>query len=145
MAIECSLNHMVMTVKDIDKSFESYIAQGFDAYLAPVMASVADYTFRGKHISKAFKYKMAFVQKGPFLLKLVQPLGGDSPYQEYLDKKGEGICHIHFTVPDLEKAKAEMADNGFTMIYEADHRAYKEAYFDTSKIFNMDAEFRQEA
>jgi len=136
-------DHLVMIVKDVDKSFESYKSEGLDVFLAPVMGAVKDCKFHGKRPDAMIRYKIAYLRKGPFLLKLVQPVEGESPYKEYLDSYGEGIGHLHFCVQDLEKEKVAMAEMGIPMTFEVDHATHKEAHFDTSKFINMVTELRQ--
>ena len=136
-------DHLVMIVKDVDKSFESHKSEGLDIFLAPVMGAMQDCTVHGKRPPEMLRYKIAYLRKGPLLLKLVQPIEGESPYQEYLDSHGEGIGHIHFVVPNLENAKAEMAKNGITMIFEVSHATHKEAHFATGKFIHMVTELRE--
>lgn len=53
-------------------------------------------------------------------IEIFQPLGGRSPWQEFLDKNGEGIHHIGFAVvDDFAKAVARFTDNGVTVIHSA--------------------------
>src|SRR5512139_2983041 len=40
--------------------------------------------------------KLAFFQLGPVQLELIEPMGGESTWQEVLDRKGEGFHHIAF-------------------------------------------------
>lgn len=143
MANTWKFDHMVMIVKDIDEAFEKHRSEGLDVFLAPVRGAIKECKFHGKPPAAMIRYKIAYLQKGPFLLKLVQPVEGESPYQEYLDSQGEGIGHLHFVVADLEKEKAEMIKNGIDMIFEVDHATHKEAHFDTRKYINMVTELRQ--
>ena len=143
MENEWRFDHLVMIVKDVDKTFEAYKSEGLDVFLEPVMGSMKDCTVHGKRPTESLKFKIAYLKKGPFLLKLVQPLEGNSTYQEHLDNHGEGIGHIHFCVRNLEQAKAEMAKNGIPMIFEALHATHKEAHFDTRNFINMVTELRQ--
>jgi methylmalonyl-CoA/ethylmalonyl-CoA epimerase len=136
-------DHMVMIVKNIEEAFSKYRSEGLDVFLAPVSGTMKDCTFHGKRPATVIRYKIAYLQKGPFLLKLVQPLEGESPYKEFLDSQGEGIGHLHFVVADLEKEKKEMAENGIEMIFDVDHATHKEAHFDTRKFINMVTELRQ--
>ena len=47
------------------------------------------------------KSKLAFFRMDNLQIELIQPLGGNSTWQEFLDKKGEGIHHIAFEVKDI--------------------------------------------
>ena len=143
MSSQWKFDHLVMIVKDIDKTFESYKSEGLDVFLAPVMGSIKTCKFHGKTPTAMMRFKIAYLRKGPFMLKLVQPIEGESPYKEWLDNHGEGIGHIHFCVQDLEAEKAEMAKNGIPMIFEVEHATHQEAHFDTTKYINMITELRR--
>jgi catechol 2,3-dioxygenase-like lactoylglutathione lyase family enzyme len=49
---------------------------------------------------------------GNIELELLQPLGGQSPYQEFLESKGEGIQHLTFAVDDLDKEVSKFIAQG---------------------------------
>ncbi len=49
---------------------------------------------------------------GPVAFEFIQPLEGNSIYQESLDSRGEGVADIAFTVEDLEKEAATMIYRG---------------------------------
>ena len=62
-----------------------------------------------------FKMRWAEVQVGDIIFELVQPLGGDNPWQRMLDAHGEGIGSIavmYKTTEDSEAVKAEFRDAG---------------------------------
>lgn len=46
--------------------------------------------------------KMAFFDLGGIQLELIEPYGGASTWQDFLDETGGGIHHLAFNVPDLE-------------------------------------------
>jgi methylmalonyl-CoA/ethylmalonyl-CoA epimerase len=55
---------------------------------------------------------LAFFDLGGVQLELIQPLGGDSSWQEGLDRNGEGFHHLGFQVENVEQAKAKLAEQG---------------------------------
>lgn len=59
-----------------------------------------------------FTARMAFTEMGPVELELIQPLAGKSIWADFLEKRGEGIHHIRFNVPDVEPALEYLADHG---------------------------------
>jgi len=48
--------------------------------------------------------------------EFIQPIEGNSIYQESLDSRGEGVADIAFTVANLEKEAAEMIYRGMPII-----------------------------
>lgn len=60
--------------------------------------------------------KLAF-ENGP-AIELAAPLGENSPISKFLENRGEGIHHICFKVPDIEKAIAELKSQDVKFIQE---------------------------
>lgn len=63
--------------------------------------------------------KVAKLDAGGTHVELIEPLNADSPVAKFLEKKGEGIHHICFDVPDAAKAAEEMKTLGFRPIGDA--------------------------
>lgn len=53
-----------------------------------------------------FTARLAFANLGAIELELIQPLKGKSIWRDFLDEHGEGIHHIRFNVPDIERTTA---------------------------------------
>ncbi len=51
-------------------------------------------------------------------LELLAPHGADGPIHQYLLKKGPGIHHLCFRVPDVEAKCKELAAGGVKLIYD---------------------------
>jgi methylmalonyl-CoA/ethylmalonyl-CoA epimerase len=51
-------------------------------------------------------------------LELIEPTADDSPVAKYLARRGPGIHHIAFRVPDIEAALAQMKARGVRLIDE---------------------------
>jgi methylmalonyl-CoA/ethylmalonyl-CoA epimerase len=62
-----------------------------------------------------FRLLEAFANWGNIELELVEPLGGESGYSEYLAQRGEGLHHLLFEVSDLEQAVAWFAEKGLSV------------------------------
>jgi catechol 2,3-dioxygenase-like lactoylglutathione lyase family enzyme len=65
--------------------------------------------------------RIAMAQVGALQLELVQPVEGDSIYQDYLLEHGEGLHHINFLVDDLDETVEIFAKQGFPSLQSA-HR-----------------------
>jgi catechol 2,3-dioxygenase-like lactoylglutathione lyase family enzyme len=44
--------------------------------------------------------------------EFLQPLEGESPWPEFIDRSGEGVHHIGFSVPDVAAARAYLESKG---------------------------------
>jgi methylmalonyl-CoA epimerase len=58
----------------------------------------------------------AMIPIGGSNLQLLQPLTDESPVGRFLRKRGEGLHHIAFTVPDIEAALEHLASSGTRLV-----------------------------
>ena len=65
------------------------------------------------------KVKTAFFKIGQTKIELLEPTSGDSTIARFIEKRGEGIHHIAFTVPDVQEALSEMEAKGVQLIDKA--------------------------
>ena len=93
---------VAIIVRDIEKARESW-AKTLGVKTPEV--SIAE-----GHPSRPTKYKgkpsdakakLAFFAMDNLQIELIEPMGGQSTWQEFLDKNGEGIHHIAFWVKDI--------------------------------------------
>ncbi len=64
--------------------------------------------------------RIAFLRGGDGAeLELLEPTSADSPVGRFLAKRGEGIHHLSFMVPDLERALREAEAAGLDLIDRA--------------------------
>jgi len=75
--------------------------------------------------------KVYFFQSGGITLEMLVPLRSDSPVGRFIEKKGGGMHHLAFYVPDLLEAKAYLVKQGFEALSEEPQRAArgKRAFF----------------
>ncbi|MDR0682144.1 MAG: methylmalonyl-CoA epimerase [Dysgonamonadaceae bacterium] len=62
------------------------------------------------------KVKTAFFRVGQTKIELLEPTSEDSTIAKFIEKKGEGVHHIAFAVPDVADALAEMDTKGVQLI-----------------------------
>ncbi|MDR0614253.1 MAG: methylmalonyl-CoA epimerase [Dysgonamonadaceae bacterium] len=65
------------------------------------------------------KVKTAFFKAGQTKIELLEPASEDSTIAKFIEKKGEGIHHIAFAVPDVAAALAEAESKGVQLIDKA--------------------------
>lgn len=51
-------------------------------------------------------------------IQLVAPLGPDSPVARFLDRRGPGLHHLAYRVPDLASASAVFRRRGLRLLYD---------------------------
>lgn len=63
--------------------------------------------------------RIAGLAAGDALVELLEPVTPGSPIANFLEKRGAGIHHLCFAVPDLEAALARCRQAGLRLIDEA--------------------------
>jgi catechol 2,3-dioxygenase-like lactoylglutathione lyase family enzyme len=120
-----------IVVKDIEKSSEAYAdLLGVDVpqweMTDPVELSHTQYRSRP---SKA-RAKLAFFQLGNVVIELIEPVGGPSTWQEFLDAKGEEVHHIAFEVKGMDERIASLEGKGIRLIQRGDYTGGRYSYLD---------------
>lgn len=60
----------------------------------------------------------AFFKTGETKVELVAATSSDGPIAKYIDKKGEGIHHLAFSVKDIEAEMERLSAEGFVLLNE---------------------------
>jgi methylmalonyl-CoA/ethylmalonyl-CoA epimerase len=59
---------------------------------------------------------VVFVGAGAGRIELIEPTGPQTPVGRFLARRGPGLHHIAYRVPDLERALAQFAADGIELI-----------------------------
>lgn len=101
------LNHVGVAVPSIEKAIDTY----------QNLYNVTDISKIGEMPDQGVRF--CFVNLPNSQIELIEPLGDDSPIQNFLDKNPKGgQHHICFEVRDIHEAKKEMEDKGATVLNE---------------------------
>ncbi len=86
-----NLDHVGIAVNDLDAALEEYERQ---------------YRIQRVHrqVVKSQGVEEAMIAVGGSHIQLLQPLSDDSPVGKFLAKRGEGLHHVAYAVPDIEAA-----------------------------------------
>src|SRR6267378_3944938 len=76
-------------------------------------------------------YRLAVTWVGGTQLELMQPLTGYSCYDDFLERKGEGLHHIKEKVDDCQQAIAEYAKKGIRVMQSGKFGEDEFYYLDT--------------
>jgi len=63
-------------------------------------------------------YKLAEFDLNGLTVELLEPLGADSFLHKFLEKRGEGMHHLTFNVPDMKGKIAELKQQGVRVVDE---------------------------
>lgn len=100
------IEHIGIAVKSIDTCLPYYEnVLGLKCYNIEVVADQ--------------KVKTAFFKAGQTKIELLEPTSEDSAVAKFIEKKGEGVHHIAFAVPDVAAALAEAESKGIQLIDKA--------------------------
>jgi hypothetical protein len=107
---------IALVVKDIEQAAKTWA----DFFGVPVPQIAihegkgnADLTYRGK--PAVYKIKFCGIDTGRgFIIELHEPIGGESTFQEFLDKHGNGVHHLGFEAGEKRDAIVrEFEDSGY--------------------------------
>ena len=99
------IEHIGIAVKDLDKANHLYTSLfGVPPYKSEEVQSEGVIT--------------SFFRSGPNKLELLAATNPDSPIAKFIEKKGEGIHHIAFDVPDIEIEMERLKSEGFILLNE---------------------------
>lgn len=103
---ERTLDHVGIAVASLDDAI-------------PLWETLLSTTSSGRESVESQKVEVAFVGEGSARVELLAPLRPDSPVARFIERRGPGIHHIAFRVPDLPAALEELAEQGYSLIDEA--------------------------
>jgi methylmalonyl-CoA/ethylmalonyl-CoA epimerase len=98
-----AINHVGIAVRSIEAQ-------------RPFYESTLGAVFEGVEEVPDQKVRVAFFRIGDVRLELLEPTEPSSTVATFLDKRGEGLHHVAFTVAGLEQRIAELKQSGVRMI-----------------------------
>ena len=110
------LAHIGVVVRDMNKTIERLTALGIGPFKPRILPPDAQEKYRGKPFIPSQRVAIQITQIGNMELELIQPIDGESPHQEFLDQKGEGIQHLGFIVNNLEEEVKRLTAKGSSIL-----------------------------
>ncbi len=105
-----SLHHVGIAVARLDEAVEKYRAMGFSVSPPATVESES--------------VRLAFVMEGETRLELLESLRPDGVIARFIAKRGEGMHHVAFSVPDIRRSMVDLRAKGFDVIDEAPRRGH---------------------
>jgi methylmalonyl-CoA/ethylmalonyl-CoA epimerase len=104
-----ALNHIGIAVRSLDAHRDFY-------------ERVLGATWEGTEEVPSQKVRVAFYRIGPaddgVRLELLEPTDDDSPVAKFIEKRGEGVHHLAYTVADIDARLRELREHGVRLIDE---------------------------
>jgi methylmalonyl-CoA/ethylmalonyl-CoA epimerase len=98
-----AINHIGIAVRSIDAQ-------------RPFYEDSLGAVFEGTEEVADQKVRVGFFRVGDVRLELLEPSDPSSTIAAFLDKKGEGLHHVAYTVDDIEARISELKQGGVRMI-----------------------------
>ena len=100
-----SLNHIGIAVRSIEDQQDFY-------------GGTLGLEFENVEDVPSQKVRVAFFRAGDIRIELLEPTSDDSPVAKFIEKRGEGLHHVAYTVDDIQARIAELQESGLRMIDE---------------------------
>jgi methylmalonyl-CoA/ethylmalonyl-CoA epimerase len=127
-----------LIVRDVERSAEAY-SQVFGMPKPTVIitdeADVAKTTYKGEPTNT--RAKLAFFNMGQVSLELIEPIGGPSTWQEFLDDKGEGVHHIAFRVKGTDEVVTFLGEQGIGVVQQGYYTGGMYTYVDSAPALGV--------
>lgn len=98
------IDHLGIAVKSIEEASKFYTSLGMKIDHIEVVEEQ--------------KVRVAMINIGGVNIELLEPTSPESPIAKSIEKKGEGIHHISYKVPDIRAALATLKEQGVPLINE---------------------------
>lgn len=109
------IEQVAYVVRDMGRAVEHYGALFGPFEVSDAVMEACEYRGRRADIS----LRMAVNHSSPVEIELLQPLEGESPLTEHLEKHGEGLHHVRFRVRGIAAKLAELREHGFeTLLFK---------------------------
>jgi methylmalonyl-CoA epimerase len=109
--MKCAIDHIGIAVSSLADALVFYRdALGLDVEMPEDVPS--------QRVRAHFVQPRGADDGGPVALELLEATADDSPIAKYVSKRGPGLHHIAFRVPDIVAALAHLKDRGVRLIDE---------------------------
>ncbi|MCK9410062.1 MAG: VOC family protein [Bacteroidetes bacterium] len=137
ISLGLQFTQIAWVVKDI-KISKKYFQEVMGISNFSIIDTIRVKEFGGTYYGKPSNAEslVLLVYSGGTFIELIQPISGNSVFQDYLDKNpAGGIQHVAYStsVANLDKVISEFADKGFPVISSFNHPIATIVFLDTRK------------
>jgi methylmalonyl-CoA/ethylmalonyl-CoA epimerase len=114
-------HHTGIVVADVDRAIEHLESLGIGPFGMPGGERWVDVSFNGELHGRPAEWsvKISNARVGEHEIELLQPSGGESVLQEFLDERGEGVHHVAYLVDDVKGELQKLVDAGLEVLTSA--------------------------
>jgi catechol 2,3-dioxygenase-like lactoylglutathione lyase family enzyme len=120
-----------LVVRDVERSAQAYADLfGVDVpeWFLTDPQEVAHTRYRGQPTPG--RARLAFFHLGSVSLELIEPVGGPSTWQEFLEARGEGVHHIAFEIQSMDEQVEILVRKGMPLVQRGEYTGGRYAYID---------------
>ena len=137
------INQLGYVYKDIEK--QAKIMENMTGVSKFTIFDPVDVKVNYRGVNKTIKMKAGFgTLYDDTQIELLQPVEGDSIYNEFLNQGREGFHHILYIVDDLQAVIDKYKEAGIEIIQSGKVMTSSYAYMDTEEFMGFIIEFAQE-
>jgi catechol 2,3-dioxygenase-like lactoylglutathione lyase family enzyme len=132
---------VAIVVHDLDASVARY-----EALLGMKVSFIVE-TEPGESVNQSLRgepshgqARLAFFNMKNIQIELIQPLGGNTVWQQALDERGEHVQHLAFWVEGMDRCVDFLAPQGITVSQRGDMGQGQYVYFDSAAKIGVDLE-----
>lgn len=102
---ERTLDHVGIAVASLDDAI-------------PLWEGLLSAAATGREVVTSQDVEVAFLETGATSVELLAPVRPNSPVAQFLERRGQGIHHLAFRVPDLQAELDRLREEGFALVDE---------------------------
>lgn len=102
------LDHVGIAVPSLDEGVEFYRALGLE--------------LAGTERVEGQGVTVGFIPVGDTRIELLEPLGPQTPIGRHIEKRGPGMHHLCFRVPDIRAAMSRLSEAGYRLLSDEPQR-----------------------
>lgn len=121
------VDHIGVATRDIEAAIETLKKTG------PVVIGA-------REVIEAYKLEAVMVKADGVPIELIQPMNEESNIHKFIEKKGEGLHHIAYRVPNCAEALDQCRGEGIKLIDETPRIGYahaKVAFLHPKSMFSV--------
>jgi methylmalonyl-CoA/ethylmalonyl-CoA epimerase len=123
---------VALVVRDVEKTsrvFADLLGVDVPQWVITDTIDKTGATYRGQPMEA--RAKLAFFDLGSLSLEIIEPVGGPSVWQDFLDTRGEGVHHIAFKVADMDAEIAMLEAKGMPAVQRGNFTGGCYSYIDS--------------
>ncbi|MBI5837066.1 MAG: methylmalonyl-CoA epimerase [Candidatus Eisenbacteria bacterium] len=100
--MDLEFSHIGIAVRDAEDALQRWTAMGARK--------------TGEEVLEHMRLRVVFLDMGGVTIELIAPTAADTAIAKFLERRGPGLHHLSFEVPDIEAALKNAEEQGMRLI-----------------------------